>query len=436
MNNLNDIWNAIKTLLKEELSQTALDTWFSSAELVDLDNNNAVICAANELAQQQIHSRFQVQLNNAFHQLFAQDFNLIIILNKDEYNKKKQGIIGNKSFSIPAYTFDNYVIDESNKFAYLAAKSVVDNPGSCLYNPLFIYGGSGLGKTHLLCATGAAIHEKFPGKKIDYIRADDFTNKLVNAIQTRTTDKFRDSFRNSDVLLLDDIQFIAGKQATQEEFYNTFNSIYESGHQIIITSDKPPKEMSLLEDRIRNRFEGGMLVDIRLPEKTLINNIIKQKTEDLNLKLREQDIKTIVNSNITNIRQVEGIIKTLYAVKDILKYNPTDAINRALYGVVKNDEATMDSFRVIKETSRFFEISESEIKSQSRSRLSSSARQIAMYIMRYELGMTLEEIGEFFMRNHSTVLASIKKVESLLVNDTYTIEAVKSIINRAKGKAA
>ena len=324
------------------------------------------------------------------------------------------------------YTFDNFIVGNSNKFAHAAAISVAENPGKN-YNPLFIYGNSGLGKTHLLWAIGHAIHDRFPDKKISYLKGDDFTNEMVRAIKEGKTEEFRNRYRNVDLFLVDDIQFIAGKQSTQIEFFHTFNNIYEAGHQIVITSDRPPMEMSLLDDRLRTRFEGGLMADIAPPDLETRMAIARNKAARLGLLLPDEIIEYIASSVKANVRQLEGVIKRLTAYQDIMNDTITKAaVDRAIEDItVINDIPTPDL--IIRETAKYFSLNPEDLKGSNRARETATARQIAMYLMRQLTNLSLHDIGKELGRNHTTALSSIRRIEENMRSDPGLNNVIRDI---------
>ena len=252
MNSVNDVWQKVLNILSGQLTQTAMDTWFSDCTPAELDDCRLVLCTTTEFKQDILQKRFADRIKAALYDLFSQEFEVLVVT-EDELSEMPHKGNDNPLPEMAGYTFDHFIVGNSNRFAHAAASAVAENPGKT-YNPLFIYGNSGLGKTHLLLAIGQAIHERDPSKKIAYIKGDEFTNQLVRAIKSGTTEDFRNKYRSVDLFLVDDIQFIAGKQQTQNEFFHTFNSIYEAGKQIVITSDRPPLEMATLDDRLRTRF--------------------------------------------------------------------------------------------------------------------------------------------------------------------------------------
>ncbi len=431
MNSLNDIWQEIIKILSTQLTATAIDTWFSDCEPVEIDDCRLVVHTTTDFKRNIIINRFGETIKSALSDLFSCDFDLTVLAGEElgEYQAGK--LAESEDNALPemaGYTFDRFIVGNSNKFAHAAAIAVAEKPGQA-YNPLFIYGNSGLGKTHLLLAIGQAIHEREPGKKLAYIKGDDFTNQMVKSIKDGTVEDFRLKYRNVDLFLVDDIQFIAGKRSTQEEFFHTFNNIYEAGHQIVITSDRPPLEMSLLDDRLRTRFEGGLMADIQPPDLETRMAITRNKAAQLGIILSD-DAVTYIAENITaNIRQIEGVIKRLTAYKEILDDTITiDSVKRAIKDVIRRGEFIPSPGHIIRETARYYSLTEEDLRGQSRSKNTAIARQISMYLMRSLTNLTLKDIGaEYEARNHATVLSSIRKVEDLLKTDPNMVATVRDI---------
>ena len=312
MNSLNDIWDKIIEILSNQLTPTAINTWFADCTPVDIEDCRLVLHTTNDFKRNVILSRFSENIKGALYDLFSCDFELLVLAGEEISDFAIERRADNSLPEMEGYTFDRFIVGSSNKFAHAAAIAVAENPGKT-YNPLFIYGNSGLGKTHLLLAIGQQIHEKSPEKSIAYIKGDEFTNQLVKSIREGTAEEFRQKYRNVDLFLVDDIQFIAGKQQTQNEFFHTFNNIYEAGHQIVITSDRPPLEMALLDDRLRTRFEGGLMADIQPPDLETRMAITRNKAGQLGLLLSDDAVEYIATSITANIRQLEGIIKRISA---------------------------------------------------------------------------------------------------------------------------
>lgn len=428
MNSLNDIWDKIIEILSHQLTATAINTWFSDCTPVDIEDCRLVLHTTSDFKRDIISSRFGDTIKAALSDLFSCDFDLLI-LSGDEINdfaiKKK---VDSSLPEMAGYTFDRFIVGSSNKFAHAAAIAVAENPGKT-YNPLFIYGNSGLGKTHLLLAIGQQIHEKSPEKSIAYIKGDEFTNQLVKSIKDGTAEEFRQKYRNVDLFLVDDIQFIAGKQQTQNEFFHTFNNIFEAGHQIVITSDRPPLEMSILDDRLRTRFEGGLMADIQPPDLETRMAITRNKAGQLGLLLSDDAVEYIATSITANIRQLEGVIKRLTAYKEILDDVITiDSVKRAIKDVIRIGTYIPTPESIIRETARYYSLKEEDLRGQSRSKNTAMARQVSMYLMRSLTNLSLKDIGaEYEDRNHATVLSSIRKVEDLLKTDPNMAGTVRDI---------
>ena len=427
MNSVNDVWQKVLNILSGQLTQTAMDTWFSDCTPAELDDCRLVLCTTTEFKQDILQKRFADRIKAALYDLFSQEFEVLVVTEDDLSEMPRKGG-DNPLPEMAGYTFDHFIVGNSNRFAHAAASAVAENPGKT-YNPLFIYGNSGLGKTHLLLAIGNAIHERWPDKTIVYIKGDEFTNQLVRAIKSGTTEDFRNKYRSVDLFLVDDIQFIAGKQQTQNEFFHTFNSIYEAGNQIVITSDRPPLEMATLDDRLRTRFEWGLMADIQPPDLETRMAITRNKAAQLGLILSDEAVTYIAENITSNIRRLEGVIKKLTAYKEILNEVITiDSVKRAIRDVIIEGIYTPTPEIIIRETARYFQLSEEDLRGQSRSKNTAMARQISMYLMRSLIDLTLNEIGgQYEGRNHATVLSSIRKVEDLLKTDSKMQSIIRDI---------
>ncbi|MDO4816616.1 MAG: chromosomal replication initiator protein DnaA [Bacillota bacterium] len=433
VNSINDIWSAVLEILSTKLTSTAMTTWFTGCTPVEINGSDFVIYTPTGFKRSIIVSRFSETITAALSDIFSTEFNLVVLAG-EELDAYKEGKPDNDPLpEMAGYTFDRFIVGNSNRFAHAAAVAVADKPGN-VYNPLFIYGNSGLGKTHLLLAIGQAIHEKNPEANIVYIKGDEFTNQLLKAIKEGSGEEFRMKYRNADLFLVDDIQFIAGKQSTQEEFFHTFNNIYEANHQIVITSDRPPMEMSLLEDRLRTRFEGGLLVDIQPPDIETRMVIIRTKAAQLGLVLEDDAVNYIAETITSNVRQIEGVVKRLTAYKEILDSTiDTAAVKRAIKDVIRIGTFIPSPQHIIRETARYYSLKEEDLRGQNRSKNTAMARQISMYLIRTLTNLSLKDIGtEYEGRNHTTVLSSIKKIEELIQSDpqmAITIRDITSNIN-------
>jgi len=428
MNSMNDIWEAVLEVLGRELTPTAISTWFADCQPIDLNDSTFVVHTPSEFKRNIILTRFADTIKQSLSDIFSTDINLMVLAGEEfgDYQACKPD--DDPLPEMAGYTFDRFIVGNSNRFAHNAAYAVSQKPGSA-YNPLFIYGNSGLGKTHLLLAIGQAIREREPATKIAYIKGDDFTNQLLKSIKEGTGEEFRLKYRNVDLFLVDDIQFIAGKQATQEEFFHTFNNIYEAGHQIVITSDRPPIDMSLLDDRLMSRFQGGLMADIQPPDIETRMVITRAKAAQLGLVLEDDAVAYIAETITTNVRQIEGVIKRLTAYKEILDSKiDTAAVKRAIKDVVRIGTFIPSPQLIIRESALYYSLKEEDLRGQNRSKNTAVARQIAMYLIRTLTNLSLKEIGaEFEDRNHSTVLSSIKKIEDMIKTDPAMAATVRDI---------
>lgn len=438
MNSVNDIWNNIMSLLSSELTSTSINTWFSDCKPVDITDTRLVIYTPTEFKRNIITQRFSGAITSALSELFSCPFDLLVLA-EDELDDYEQTAETDDNLpEVAGYTFDKFIVGSSNKFAHAAAIAVADNPGVA-YNPLFIYGNSGLGKTHLLLAIGQKIHERDSSAKIAYVKGDDFVNQMVLSLKENTQEEFRNKYRYADLFLIDDIQFIAGKIGSQEEFFHTFNNLYEAGKQIVITSDRPPMEMVKLEDRLRTRFEGGLMADIQPPDMETRMAIIRNKAAQLGMALPDDVIEYIADTIKSNIRQIEGVVKRLTAYNSILndEMNISSA-KRAIKDVIRVGEFVPTPDIIIEETARYYSLEPDELRGQRRSKNTAMARQISMYLMRSLTNLSLKDIGEQYEdRNHSTVLSSIRKVEELIIKDSsvgITIRDITSNINTSHGQ--
>ena len=332
------------------------------------------------------------------------------------------------------YTFETFIEGSSNKFACAACRYVAKEPAKN-YNPLFIYGNSGLGKTHLLNAVGHELKKNFPEKTIIYVKGDQFANELIESIRAGTTAGFREKYRKADALLIDDIQFIAGKESTQEEFFHTFNTLYESKKQIVLTSDRPPRDIATLEDRLKTRFEWGLTADVQPPDFETRVAIVKRKAELLHLDLPEDVAEFIANHLKNNIRQLEGAVKKLNAYYMLEGIQPVISVaQNAIKDILNETQPVPVTIeKIIGEVSRTFNVSPADIRGTKRNANVASARRVAIYILREVTGMSMEEIGrEFSGRDHSTIVYSLKTMERDMKNDQHLRETVSDIIKNVK----
>ena len=431
------MWDNILQQLKKELSETTIATWFDELEAVDIQGNVFILHCSNDFKKGYIESLFMKNIKASLHDIFSTDFEVRILDDQDyaEFQgnaPKKQS----ERFTSAEFTFETFVVGPSNKLAYAASVSVAEHPAQN-YNPLLIYGDSGLGKTHLLYAIANVIRRNDRHAKIVYIKGDDFINEFIELIRAGRGNEFRAKYREADLLLVDDIQFVAGKEQVQNEFFHTFNTLYESGRQIVLTSDRPPSEMTLLDDRLRTRFEWGLLVDVAPPDFETRLAIVKNKAAILGMELPDKIAAYIAENVTANVRQLEGTINKIMAYKDLLG-NDTDeeTVTRAIQDMLRrNNEYIPSPEAILEYISKFYSLDEAVIRGQQRIRDAVQARQIAMYLIRSMTNLSLDDIGkQFDNRDHSTVLYSIQQVEKKMKKDAAFAETVKEIKTNINSK--
>lgn len=420
----NDIWKMVLELLQKDLTQVTMDAWFSDLTAVEFQNDRFVLHTPDSFKQEIIEARYLDNIKSALHELFSADIDVVITTGEFINNNQKK-----EKNAEDEYTFKQFIVGSSNKFAHAAATAVANNPGRS-YNPLFIYGQSGLGKTHLLYAIASAVRGTYPNDRIIYIKGEDFTNELINSIQTARVQEFRDKYRSSDVLLVDDVQFIAGKDSTQEEFFHTFNTLYESKKQIVLTSDRPPKEINLLEDRLKTRFEWGLISDIQPPDYETRIAIIRLKAESLGIELSSEINDYIATTITANVRQLEGTVKKIKALHELMGREIDKSLaEEAITDIFKENPGMKPTPEIIlQEVSNFYTIPVEKLRGSGRSRDMVQPRQVAMYLVRKLTDYSLPEIGKVFSRDHTTVLHSINKVEEYLKTTTEMENIIKTLI--------
>lgn len=438
MNSVADVWDNVLTQLKKELSETTIATWFDELKAVDIRDNVFYLHCGNDFKKNYIETLFLKNIKASLQDIFSTGFEVKVLSDAElaEFIGKEPHKGASDLFSSNEFTFDTFVVGPSNKMAYAASISVAEKPAQN-YNPLFIYGDSGLGKTHLIYAIAHVIRKYDPSAKIAYVKGDDLTNELVEAIRAGKTAEMREKYRQANLLLVDDVQFIAGKKQTQEEFFHTFNTMYEAGHQIVLTSDRPPSEMTQLEDRLRTRFEWGLLVDVQPPDFETRLAIVKNKAALLGLEMPDR-ISAYIAENVTaNVRQLEGTINKILAYKDLLGNDADEeTVTRAIQDMLKRSNEYIPSPEaIINYICKYYNLDEQTIRGQQRVRDAVSARQIAMYLIRRMTNLSLDDIGkQFDNRDHTTVLYSIDKVEKQMKRDSAFAESVKEITTNINSK--
>lgn len=409
------VWAKIINYLEEHLSALTISASFDDAEIIELNDEQLIIYSPNEFRRETIRRRYTQYIQDALKEIFNSDAKLVVF-GPDELDAYKSK--GERKTSMdfnPQFTFDNFVVGPSNRFAHGAAIAVSNQPGQT-YNPLFIYGPPGIGKTHLLYAIANGIRKNNPDANIVYIKGDQFTNELIQAIQSGKNIEFRSKYREADLFLIDDIQFIAGKEATQEEFFHTFNKLYEEHKQIVMTSDRKPGDMLTLEDRLRTRFEWGLLADIQPPDYETRMAIIKSKADSLALDLSDEVCNYIANNVTSNVRQIEGTVKKLRAYVDLNAMELTlENVTRSISDMFKSEGNALPTPNlIISHVCKFYSIDDATLRGTLKNKGTAEARQVAIYLIRQLTNLSTPEIGKEFNRDHSTVLHSINKVESAL----------------------
>ncbi len=434
MENFNEAWNLVCDYCKTKITDIAFTTWFTRLVPIDLDfdNKTAVIEAPNQFHKQTLERCYQDLLTEAFSAVFGIEVSYKIIIHEETVNEEKQS--ASKSKEYYDLTFETFIVGPSNNFAHAACVAVATKPAR-IYNPLFIYGNSGLGKTHLLNAISSYIQQKNPNLLIVYVRSDEFTNELIEAITKGTTLAFREKYRKADVFLMDDVQFIGGKESTQEEFFHTFNTLFEAKKQIILTSDRPPKDIATLEDRLKTRFESGLTADIQPPNFETRVAIIRRKAQLLELDLPNNVCEFIANKLKTNIRQLEGVVKKIKAYNILEGKTPSIiTAQNAISDIFKDDEPTPITVdKIIEEVTRTYGCSREDLESTKRHAKISKARQIASYIIREITQMPMANIGEVMgNRDHSTMVYQIQQIEKKFDEDPHLKRTVEDIIKNIK----
>lgn len=425
VSNLDNIWKDVLKVIKVELTEVSYNTWLKTIIPISMSNRNIVLAAPNEFTKGILEGRYLNLIKNAIKEVTKEDFNIQFIIPGEEQitssnqNHNHTNIPdihenGQRSQLNPKYTFDTFVIGNSNRFAHAASLAVAEAPAQA-YNPLFIYGGVGLGKTHLMHAIGHYILSQNPNSKVVYVSSEKFTNELINSIREYRNEEFRNKYRNIDVLLVDDIQFIAGKEGTQEEFFHTFNALHENNKQIIISSDRPPKDIPTLEDRLRSRFEWGLITDIQAPDLETRIAILRKKANIESIEVPD-DVMLYIASNIkSNIRELEGALIRVVAYSSLTNRDVTeDLAQEALKDILSNSKPVEITVDLIKEVvSKNFKIKMEDFQSKKRTRAIAFPRQIAMYLTRELTDMSLPKIGdEFGGRDHTTVIHACDKINT------------------------
>ena len=480
LDDISQVWHLVRESFRPELSDVITDLWLGKLEVVDFQGSTVTMKAESEVKIRVVTSKYKADIERRFSEMLGfeiklslvsesspiiptedsdlmrrmkenDDLSHLTLLPESSSNGASNGyaeVVPNEPLPIPGhsnigstmppfnfeYTFENFIVGASNKFAHAACIAVADRPAQA-YNPLFIYGPSGLGKTHLLYAITNELKRKIHNIRVIYIKGEDFTNQMIDSMSRQAMTEFRDKYRSCDVLLIDDIHFIAGKTSTQEEFFNTFNALHEAGKQIIMTSDRPPREIKTLEERLRTRFEWGLIADIQPPDLELRTAIIKKKAEVFNVSIPE-DVLTFLAENLrSNIRQIEGAIKKLGAKSFLTGRLVTMEVARSciseLLGGAEPVTVTVD--KIFAAVYKKYNIKKEEIVSSKRTKEIANARHITVYIIRQITDMSLPNIGKIIERDHSTVMSSLETIEKRMVQNPVFRTEMEEMIKEIKG---
>ena len=470
LDDISQVWHLVRESFRPELSEVITDLWLGGLEVVDFQGSTVTMKAESEVKIRVVTSKYKADIERRFSEMLGFEVKLSLVfdgapiippdepglLQRAAENPIPEPIADTSddpqttgsqegSFhpngigsTLPPfnfeYTFENFIVGSSNKFAHAACIAVADRPAQA-YNPLFIYGPSGLGKTHLLYAITNELKKKIANVRVIYIKGEDFANQLIDSISRQAMNEFRDKYRSCDVLLIDDIHFIAGKTSTQEEFFNTFNALHEAGKQIIMTSDRPPREIKTLEDRLKTRFEWGLIADIQPPDLELRTAIIKKKAELFNVSIPE-DVLTFLAENLrSNIRQIEGAIKKLGAKSFLTGRHVTMELARSciseLLGGAEPVTVTVD--KIFAAVYRKYNIKREEIVSSKRTKEIANARHITVYVIRRITDMSLPNIGKIIERDHSTVISSLDTIEKRMAQNPVFRTEMEEMVKEIKG---
>lgn len=431
MDNLNTLWQKTLEEIKKNLAKSSFDTWFKDLNPLQLDKNDFTIQASSDFVKNRIQTNYLDTIQQALLNITGEKYKVLITSGESILNNSKpinkfieQSSLELAEFEfatlLEKYTFDKFVVGSGNKFAHAASLAVAEDPGNA-YNPLFIYGGSGLGKTHLLQAIGHSVRERDQQSKIVYVSSEKFMNEFIQSIRESKSEEFRQKYRKVDLLLIDDIQFLAGRSGTQEEFFHTFNTLFEAGKQIVITSDRPPNEIQTLENRLRTRFSWGLITDISEPDLETRIAILQRKIKSEGLDIGDDVLLYIANSIETNIRELEGALTRVLAYSSLMNEDITEALAiEALKNLIPTSTSnkTVSIIDIQKLVANHYHIRLEDFKAKTRTKTIAFPRQIAMYLTRDLTSLSLPQIGdEFGGRDHTTVMHACEKIKELQKED-------------------
>lgn len=446
MNQVTEYWNeALKIIEEESSSLVSFETWIMPLVPLEIEGNNFILKIGDSFYKEMIEKRYMSLIKNSIKKITSKEYN-VIIFTEDELKEKNNPPKSSHKKSVntvesvgnlnPRYVFSSFVVGNSNRMAHAASLAVAESPAGA-YNPLFLYGGVGLGKTHLMHSIAHYILEHNPDKKVLYASSETFTNELINSIKNNKNEEFRNKYRNIDVLLIDDIQFISQKESTQEEFFHTFNTLHESNKQIIISSDRPPKEIKTLEDRLRSRFEWGLIADIQPPDYETRIAILQKKADTDGLTVPNEVMAFIAKCIVSNIRELEGALTRIVAYASLTNQQITiELAENALKDIFSDKTTTQITPELIQEVvANYYNIRTEDITGSKKPKNIAYPRQIAMYLSRKILDISLPKIGERFGgRDHSTVIHACTKIEKELEKDPSLQKTILELEKRIKGQ--
>ncbi|GIN86743.1 chromosomal replication initiator protein DnaA [Heyndrickxia sporothermodurans] len=448
MENIADLWNKALSIIEKKISKPSFETWLKSTKAHSLQGDTFIVSVPNDFARDWLEGRYVRLISDVLYEITGEELTVKFIIPQNQEDEEFQMNIPPQSkpridesselfqnVLNPKYTFDTFVIGSGNRFAHAASLAVAEAPAKA-YNPLFIYGGVGLGKTHLMHAIGHYVIEHNPSAKVVYLSSEKFTNEFINSIRDNKAVDFRNKYRNVDVLLIDDIQFLAGKESTQEEFFHTFNALHEESKQIVISSDRPPKEIPTLEDRLRSRFEWGLITDITPPDLETRIAILRKKAKADGLDIPNEVMLYIANQIDSNIRELEGALIRIVAYSSLINKDiNADLAAEALKDIIPSSKPRVitiqDIQRIVGEE---YNIKLDDFKAKKRTKTVAFPRQIAMYLSRELTDFSLPKIGEEFGgRDHTTVIHAHEKISKLLLTDSQLdkkIQEIKSLLGK------
>lgn len=438
--NMETLWDQTCALMAQEMPVVSYRTWVDgNLEPGTLEGDTLYVAVKMDLSIPTMKGKYSKLLNDCASKAAGTPVNVVLLPQKEMQSrqatqKTKSSPEDTEPHLNPKYTFESFVVGNGNRFANAAALAVAESPGEA-YNPLFIYGGVGLGKTHLMQAIGQFIHQNNPDKRVLYMTSETFTNELISAIQTKKTYEFREKIRKVDILMIDDIQFIAGRESTQQEFFNTFNELHNENKQIILTSDKPPKDIQHLEDRLCSRFEWGLVADVQRPDVDTRVAILREKTFREGINVPDDVLLMIAEKIDSNIRELEGCLTRLVAYSNMVREPITPALCEIALKEIFESKKTrkITSGLIIQTVSDYYGLDPDELVSATRRREIAVPRQIAMYVIREMTGMSLPQIGtEFGGRDHTTVLHSCKTVDANIEKNKQMKSVVEDIMRKVK----